>query len=136
MSQVRTSRRCGSDRGSNHKSRYYDRMITLYTPKETVKEILLKDYQARVEHRNASCSNTIGDEKIRTMTVPGQTLERDKSVWNQVVTSIKERNCRRQINKIGGDMIWEYFSIFYGTEHEISVLRKNDEISRSSPDTT
>src|SRR5215471_4537815 len=33
----------------NHKSRYYDRKITLYTPKETVKEILLKDYQARLE---------------------------------------------------------------------------------------
>src|SRR5215475_14874688 len=53
--------------------------ITLYTPKETVKEILLKDYQARLEHRNASYSTAIGDEKIRTMTVPGQTLERDKA---------------------------------------------------------
>src|SRR5215475_8073201 len=46
----------------NQKSRYYDHRITLYTPKETVKEILLKDYQARVEHRNASSSNAIGDE--------------------------------------------------------------------------
>ena len=59
----------------NQKSRYYDRRITLYTPKETVKEILLKDYQARLEHRNAPST----DEKIRTMTVPGQTLERDKA---------------------------------------------------------
>ncbi|MBO0860626.1 MAG: hypothetical protein J2P21_19525 [Chloracidobacterium sp.] len=33
----------------NHKSRYNDRRITLYTPKETVREILLKDYHARVE---------------------------------------------------------------------------------------
>src|SRR5215813_3265800 len=56
----------------NQKSRYYDRRITLYTPKETVKAILLKDYNARLEHRNASSS----DEMIRTVTVPGQTLER------------------------------------------------------------
>ena len=47
-------------------------------PKETVREILLEDYQARLEHRNASSSNIIGDEKNRTMTVPGQTLERDE----------------------------------------------------------
>jgi putative transposase len=59
----------------NLKSRYYDREITLYTPKETVKEILLKRYNARLERRNASSS----DEKIRTVTVPGQTLERDKA---------------------------------------------------------
>ena len=59
----------------NQKSRYYDRRITLCTPKETVREILLKDYQARLEHRNAPST----DEKIRTMTVPGQTLERDKA---------------------------------------------------------
>jgi IS605 OrfB family transposase len=58
----------------NQKSRYFDRRITLYTPKEEVKRILLEDYNARLEHRNASSS----DEKIRTMTVPGQTLERDK----------------------------------------------------------
>ena len=57
----------------NQKSRYYDRRITLYTPKETVKEILLKDYNARLEHPNAS------KEKIRKMTVPGQTLERDEA---------------------------------------------------------
>jgi IS605 OrfB family transposase len=63
----------------NQKSRYDDRRITLYTPKETVREILLEDYQARLEHRNAPSSSTIGDEKIRTMTVPGQTLERDKA---------------------------------------------------------
>jgi putative transposase len=63
----------------NQKSRYYDRRITLYTPKETVREILLKDYQARLEHRNASFSNAIVDEKIRTMTVPGQTLEREEA---------------------------------------------------------
>jgi putative transposase len=57
----------------NQKSRYYDRRITLYTPKETVKEILLKDYQSRLEHPNAS------KEKIRKMTVPGQTLEREEA---------------------------------------------------------
>jgi len=59
----------------NQKSRYFDRRITLYTPKEEVKRILLEDYKARLEHRNASSS----DEKIRTMTVPGQTLERDEA---------------------------------------------------------
>ena len=59
----------------NQKSRYFDRRITLYTPKEEVKRILLEDYKARLEHRNASSR----DEKIRTMTVPGQTLERDKA---------------------------------------------------------
>jgi hypothetical protein len=59
----------------NQKGRYFDRRITLYTPKEEVKRILLEDYNARLEHRNASSS----DEKIRTMTVPGQTLERDKA---------------------------------------------------------
>ena len=63
----------------NQKSRYDDRRITLYTPKERVREILLEDYHARLEHRNASSSNEIGDEKIRTMTVPGQTLERDEA---------------------------------------------------------
>jgi putative transposase len=63
----------------NQKSRYYDRGITLYTPKETVREILLNDYHARLEHRNASSSRAIEDEKNRTMTVPGQTLERDKA---------------------------------------------------------
>jgi hypothetical protein len=86
---------------NNLKSRYFDREITLYTPKETVKEILLKRYNARLEHRNASSS----DEKIRTVTVPGQTLERDASACNQVVTSIKEQNCDRQINKIGCDKV-------------------------------
>jgi hypothetical protein len=60
----------------NKKSRELKhRRITLYTPKEEVKRILLEDYKARLEHRNASSS----DEKIRTMTVPGQTLERDKA---------------------------------------------------------
>ena len=59
----------------NQKGRYFDRRITLYTPKEEVKRILLEDYKARLEHRNASST----DEKIRTMTVPGQTLERDKA---------------------------------------------------------
>jgi hypothetical protein len=57
----------------NQKSRYYDRRITLYTPKETVREILLNDYQSRLEHPNAS------QEKIRKMTVPGQTLEREQA---------------------------------------------------------
>jgi putative transposase len=57
----------------NQKSRYYDRRITLNTPKETVREILLRDYNARLEHPNAS------KEKIRKMTVPGQTLERDEA---------------------------------------------------------
>ena len=59
----------------NQKSRYYDQRIALYTPKEAIREILLKDYKARLEHRNASS----WDEKIRTMTVPGQTLERDEA---------------------------------------------------------
>jgi hypothetical protein len=63
----------------NQKSRYDDRRITLYTPKETVREILLNDYNARLEHRNASSSKAIGDEKNRTMTIPGQTLEREES---------------------------------------------------------
>jgi putative transposase len=57
----------------NQKSRYNDRRITLYTPKETVREILLRDYNARLEHPNAS------KEKIRKMAVPGQTLERDEA---------------------------------------------------------
>jgi hypothetical protein len=57
----------------NQKGRYYDRRITLYTPKETVREILLNDYKARLEHPNAS------KEKNRKMTVPGQTLERDEA---------------------------------------------------------
>ena len=70
----------------NQKSRYDDRRITLYTPKETVREILLKDYQARLEHRNASSV----DEKIRTMTVPGQTLERDKA--HETKSSRKSKN--------------------------------------------
>jgi hypothetical protein len=59
----------------NQKGRYYDRRITLYTPKETVREILLEEYNARLEHRNASST----DGKIRTMTVPGQTLEREEA---------------------------------------------------------
>jgi hypothetical protein len=75
MSQVRALRRCGSDRRSRQKSRYFDRRIVHYTPKEEVKRILLEDYNARLEHRNASSA----DMKIRTMTVPGQTLEREKS---------------------------------------------------------
>src|SRR6266498_1099752 len=66
---------------------------------------------ARLERRNASFS----DEKIRTATVPGQTLERGKG-RNQVAASIKERNCDRQINKIGRDKMMAYLSSFYGTE--------------------
>jgi IS605 OrfB family transposase len=61
----------------NQKSRYFDKRITLDTPKERVREILLEDYNARLEHQNAS-SQQDSDEKIRTMTVPGQTLERGK----------------------------------------------------------
>jgi hypothetical protein len=57
----------------NQKSRYDDRRITLYTPKEAVREILLEDYNARLEHPNAS------KEKNRRMTVPGQTLEREEA---------------------------------------------------------
>jgi hypothetical protein len=64
-----------------------------------------------LEHRNALSS----DEKIRTVTVPGQTLERGKG-RNQVAASIKERNCGRQINKIGRDKMMAYLSSFYGTE--------------------
>src|SRR6516165_10189732 len=59
----------------NQKSRYFDRRIALCTPKEEVNRILLEDYKARLEHRNASSR----DEKIRTMTDPGQTLERDEA---------------------------------------------------------
>jgi len=45
----------------------------IITPKETVREILLKDYNARLEHPNAS------KEKTRKMTVPGRTIERDEA---------------------------------------------------------
>src|SRR5262249_38829882 len=57
----------------NQKGRDDDRRITLDTPKETVRERLLKEYKARLEHPNAS------QEKTRKMTVPGQTLERDET---------------------------------------------------------
>jgi hypothetical protein len=53
-------------------------------------------------------------EKIRTATVPWQTLERDKG-RNQVTASIKEQNCDRQINKIYRDKMAPYLSSFYGT---------------------
>jgi IS605 OrfB family transposase len=59
----------------NQKARMNDREITLYTPKETVRLILVGRFNARLEHRNASLS----DEKIRTETVPGQTLEREEA---------------------------------------------------------
>src|SRR6266498_2346748 len=72
---------------------------------------------ARLERRNASFS----DEKIRTATVPGQTLERGKG-RNQVAASIKERNCDRQINKIGRDKMMAYLSSFYGTDWRLSGL--------------
>jgi hypothetical protein len=65
---------------------------------------------ARLERRNASSS----DEKIRTATVPGQTLERGKG-QNQVAASIKEQNCDRQIDKIYRDKMMAYLSSFYGT---------------------
>jgi hypothetical protein len=54
-----------------------------------------------LERRNASSSG----EKIRTATVPGQTLERGKG-RNQVAASIKEQNCDRQTNKIYRDKMW------------------------------
>jgi len=63
-----------------------------------------------LERRNASSSG----EKIRTATVPGQTLERGKG-RNQVAASIKEQNCDRQINKIYRDKMVAYLSSFYGT---------------------
>src|SRR6266540_3983984 len=65
---------------------------------------------ARLERRNASSSG----EKIRTATVPGQTLERGKG-RNQVAASIKEQNCDRQINKTYRDKMVAYLSSFYGT---------------------
>jgi hypothetical protein len=68
-----------------------------------------------LERRNASSSNVIVGEKIRTATVPGQTLEHGKD-QNQVAASIKERNCDRQINKIYRDKMVAYLSPFYGTE--------------------
>jgi hypothetical protein len=67
-----------------------------------------------LERRNASSSSTIGDEKIRTATVPGQTLERGKG-QNQVAASIEEQNCDRQINNIYRDKMMAYLSSFYGT---------------------
>jgi transposase len=50
----------------NQKGRYFDRRITLYTPKEEVKRILLEDYKARLEHRNASSS----DESFMPVAAP------------------------------------------------------------------
>jgi IS605 OrfB family transposase len=38
----------------NQKARMNDREITLYTPKETVRLILVRRYESRLEHRNAS----------------------------------------------------------------------------------
>src|SRR5262249_53634734 len=54
------------------------------------------------------------DEKIRTVTVPGQTLEREERLRSNHA-SIRERNCRRQIDKIGGDRVMSHLSSFYGT---------------------
>jgi len=51
---------------------------------------------------------------IRTVTVPGRTLERGNG-RTQVAASIKERNCNRQINKIGCDNVMADLSSFYGT---------------------
>jgi IS605 OrfB family transposase len=65
----------GQIAAQNQKGRYFDPRITLNTPREVVRRMLLEDYQARLEHRNASTS----DEKIRTMTVPGPTSEREKA---------------------------------------------------------
>ena len=56
----------------NQKTRVNDPMITLYTPKEIVRKILVERYESRLEHRNAPSQ----DGKIRTVTVPGPTLER------------------------------------------------------------
>src|SRR5215471_5872630 len=44
---------------------------------------------ARLERRNASSSNAIGGEKIRTATVPGQTLER--GLWPQPSRRVNQR---------------------------------------------
>jgi hypothetical protein len=67
-----------------------------------------------LERRNASSSG----EKIRTATVPGQTLERGKG-RNRVAASIKEQNCDRQNNKIYRDKMVAYLSLFYGTETKV-----------------
>jgi hypothetical protein len=67
--------------------------------------------KARLESRNASSS----DEKIRTATVPWQTLERGKGL-NQVAASIKERNCDRQINNTYRDKMMAHLSLSYGTD--------------------
>jgi putative transposase len=56
----------------NQKARVNDPRITLYTPKEIVRMILVERYESRLEHQNASSQ----DGKIRTVTVPGPTLER------------------------------------------------------------
>ncbi|MBO0862291.1 MAG: hypothetical protein J2P21_28100 [Chloracidobacterium sp.] len=89
-----------------------DREITLLTPKETVRIILVERYEAawntgmpRLEEIKTR------DEKIRTVIVLGQTLEREKRLRSNH-TSIKERNCRRQIDKIGGDRMWNIFPYF------------------------
>jgi putative transposase len=79
----------------NQKSRYDDRRITLCTPKETVREILLNDYQARVEHRNASST----DEKIRTMTVPGRTLEREEASGTRSSRQLKSETATGKSTK-------------------------------------
>jgi IS605 OrfB family transposase len=88
----------------NQKSRYFDKRITLYTPKEKVKEILLDDYNARLERRNASSQEEVSDEKIRTATVPGRTLERDtahatkssRQSKNKTVTGNGRRDSQNQ----------------------------------------
>src|SRR6266511_2814579 len=56
------------------------------------------------------------DEKIRTVTVPGQTLERGNGP-NQVAASIKERNCDQQINKIGHDKMMACLASFLWNGH-------------------
>ena len=84
----------------NRMARLNDPEITLYTPKETIRLILVGRFKARLEHRNASSL----DEKIRTVTVPGQTLEREERLRSNLA-SIRDRNCCRQIKKIGSGRI-------------------------------
>src|SRR5215471_14137010 len=75
--------------------------------------ILLKDYQARLEHRNASSSNAIGDEKIRTMTVPGQTLERDKASGTRSSRQSKSETAAGKSTKSAAYNVGIFFHILW-----------------------
>src|SRR5215475_9711364 len=83
-----------------------DLEITLWTPKETVRLILIK--MAR-----SPTWNTGMPRKRRSglRGVPGQTIEREKRLRSSHA-SIRKRKGRLQINKIGGDRRWDIFHSF------------------------